>query len=319
LFDREYFSLAQYTIGGGTTFSCHLMHKLGRKYILRIGKRLENKSRYFGYNIFYQNVPLDFIDNVKRPFVTDMFRKFQVLPKLERENVTIVIHDPQELFSIVIPYLKGWKIVNIRKTVQDWFKKTYDIKTNFLWHPFYEYPKLESNDKTKYVSISRIDFDKHTDIIVDANTLLKIDNLPEIEIYGTHNSIYTYHKLGFNKFHEYPNYKGPFDKDFQSLNKILSPSKVVVDMSAIKEDGGGTQYTFLEAIYNNCGLILNKKWTESPHADFIDGYNCIAVGTGKELYEKIKEIESGRIDIIPMIENSKKLMERHTNVDWSQI
>ena len=37
----------------------------------------------------------------------------------------------------------------------------------------------------------------------------------------------------------------------------------VVDMSIIKGDGGGTQYTFLEAIYHDCALILHKEWVEA--------------------------------------------------------
>ena len=38
---------------------------------------------------------------------------------------------------------------------------------------------------------------------------------------------------------------------------LLDNCAFVVDMSIIKGDGGGTQYTFLEAIYHDCySLIL---------------------------------------------------------------
>ena len=48
-------------------------------------------------------------------------------------------------------------------------------------------------------------------------------------------------------------------------------------MSIIKGDGGGTQYTFLEAIYNDCILILHKEWVEAGDL-FKDKHNCYVVG-----------------------------------------
>ena len=41
---------------------------------------------------------------------------------------------------------------------------------------------------------------------------------------------------------------------------LLTNCRFVVDMSIIKGDGGGTQYTFLEAIYQDRALILHKEW-----------------------------------------------------------
>ena len=43
---------------------------------------------------------------------------------------------------------------------------------------------------------------------------------------------------------------------------ILKDAKYMIDMSIIKGDGGGTQYTFLEAIHHNCILILHNEWIE---------------------------------------------------------
>jgi hypothetical protein len=41
---------------------------------------------------------------------------------------------------------------------------------------------------------------------------------------------------------------------------ILQNAKFVVDLSVITHDGGGTQYTFLEAIHEDCVLVLHKDW-----------------------------------------------------------
>jgi hypothetical protein len=36
----------------------------------------------------------------------------------------------------------------------------------------------------------------------------------------------------------------------------------MVDLSELAKDGGGTQYTFLDAIYHDCAIVLNRKWME---------------------------------------------------------
>ena len=55
---------------------------------------------------------------------------------------------------------------------------------------------------------------------------------------------------------------GMFGKSFSILSEIRVEAKFVVDLSILRHDGGGTQYTFLEAIHNNCALILHRKWIE---------------------------------------------------------
>jgi hypothetical protein len=40
------------------------------------------------------------------------------------------------------------------------------------------------------------------------------------------------------------------------MSEILAEAKFVVDLSVLKHDGGSKQYTFLEAIRNDCGVIL---------------------------------------------------------------
>lgn len=45
----------------------------------------------------------------------------------------------------------------------------------------------------------------------------------------------------------------------------------MVDLSFLPTDGGGgTQYTFLDAIYHNCAIILNRRWIENIDAQYRD-------------------------------------------------
>jgi hypothetical protein len=173
-------------MGGCLTFTAHLLHTLNRKEILRIAKRFERRKKNFGYGIRYRNVPVEYFDTVQNVFITDMFQHFECLSRLKRkgkDEVTIVIHDPGEISKFNEPYLKYWNIITIRKSMQQFLRDRYGIESKFIYHPFYPYPihpDDEEEKKTQAVSISRIDFNKNIEIILDANKRAR----NPIKIYG---------------------------------------------------------------------------------------------------------------------------------------
>jgi hypothetical protein len=119
----------------------------------------------------------------------------------------------------------------------------------------------------------------------------------------------------FNKY-----YCGLFDKSFSAISNLLAEVKFVVDLSVLKQDGGGTQYTFLEPIHNDCALVLHRKWIENvnpKYRDFKEGYNCFAVENEKELADLIRKDP----DTIKIVQNAKKLINRHINIksEWSKL
>jgi len=85
-----------------------------------------------------------------------------------------------------------------------------------------------------------------------------------------------------------------------------------VDMSIIKNDGGGTQYTFLEAIYQKCILIINSKWVEGFETPFVNKKNCFVISDGYELAGLIKKDPSST----SILKEAKKLLQPHIDVDW---
>jgi glycosyltransferase involved in cell wall biosynthesis len=223
-----------------------------------------------------------------------------------------VIHDPSEVTKktspILLEHLPRFRIITIRKSVQDYLKTRFGFHSEFIIHPFYPYPFHRSPHPSKAVSISRIDFDKHTDIILEANKQLPANQT--ISIYGAANLQYVFFKLQGLNFHDY--YKGKFDKTFEALNAILEDAKWVVDMSVIKQDGGGSQYSFLEAIHQGCTLVINRRWVEGFKTNFQDGKNCFVVADGQELAELIKrDPNTSRIT-----NEAKKLLEPHIRVNW---
>ncbi len=345
---REYFFLSDFYQWGGTvTFTAHLLNTIGRKQVVRIGNIPEGDKTTgnFGYNIAYKIISLDSIDKAHKPFVTDFFKYYHVLHRLKRNDLTIVIHDPTEISEEIAPYLEHWNIICIRKAFQEYLKNNYNVYSKFLYHPFYPYPTKNNNsdsgsiaeygdghtkepnqevEKTSAVSISRVDYGKNTEIIIYANKLVKEEQQDPrhdctIKIHGPYNSEYVDRMLGGEQnFRQY--YRGTFAKSFSAISTILDKAKFVIDLSTIPNDGGGTQYTFLEAIHHGAALIINRKWIEGldpKYCDFKEGYNCYAISNAQELAEIIKN--SKNIDTDRIVNNSKKLMKRHINAGWSSV
>ncbi|HEU4822978.1 MAG TPA: hypothetical protein VFS97_06095 [Nitrososphaeraceae archaeon] len=340
--------LHKYLYGGVTTFTAHLIYKLGvfnssssissrksdihirqipsNNAILRCGKVSETKLREFGYGLVYQNVSPSILAKIKYPFLT-IFKEnyfFHVLVDLNRrqrdslKDITLVIHDHRDISQNTAPYVKNWRLVAIRKTVQEYMQKRYGLDCAFLYHPFYPYPVVYKPKRRGAVSTTRISFEKNTDIIIKANKIL--DTADVIKLYGCPSRVYVHSFLGgfqgdFGKY-----FYGIFDKSFSTLSEILAEAKFVVDLSVLKHDGGGTQYSFLEAIHNDCALILHRKWIEGSdikpdYRDFKEGYNCFAIDNEKELAELIQSDP----DTSKVVANSKALIQRHIEVDWSRL
>ena len=317
----QFFFLSDYMFGGCQTFTAHLLRALNRSLVLRVNieESSQNCPRDFGYGIKYQTVSLNLLDSIQRPFITDMFGHSHLLEHLDRDDITIVIHDPGEISPYNKGYFKKWNIITIRKSMQHLMREKFDVDSTFLYHPFYRYNVGFENDcyddedemlqKNRAVAISRIDFLKNTDIILNANKSVR---RLSVDIYGWANTAYVASELDSVTFRKF--YKGRFEKSFAVMTQILRPAKFMVDLSQLPMDGGGTQYTFLNAIYHNCAIILNRRWIEGIEPEFCDfkeGINCYAVSDGPELAKLLdSDIDTSRV-----VRNAKKLLDRHTNIE----
>jgi hypothetical protein len=87
-------------------------------------------------------------------FITYRYQHFECLEKLKKRtskgkglrDITIVIHDPGEIYKFIEPYLKYWNIITIRRSMQQYLRDRYGIESKFICHPFYPYPIQEQND-----------------------------------------------------------------------------------------------------------------------------------------------------------------------------
>lgn len=310
----NYLYLATPTFGGWVTFAAHLMWQTGArtaKPIFKVGKNFESKTRDFGYGVAYQNIGRETLSALDGLTVLAIDKGHHaLLDDLSRARATVVIHDPTELKDAVVPHLKNWKIITIRRAVQAYLQEKFGVESTFKFHPFYPYERVTNGARAGAVAISRVDFDKHTEMIIEANKAGA-----GVQIYGAINRLYVHHKIGFENFEPY--YKGTFSKAFNAVSGILAGAQFMVDMSAIKHDGGGTQYTFLEAIYNGCVLVLNRKWLHNG-GDFVEGENCLAAETGAELAEVLRTAGS-KHDLQKIASNADKLLVRHVGENWKSL
>lgn len=312
--------MAKPTYGGWVTFTSHLSLKNNYPIFKIFDSKQKKNTRKFGYNTNYTNLSINDIIKKKNIIITALDKHYWEYLKYFPENTILVIHDPGEIKHNINPlikdnFLKKFKIITIRETVKNFFLEKYNINSKFLIHPFFEYDKSNLESMNNYaVSISRIDYDKNIDIILRANKLITNDK-NKIKLFGSENRFYVYKKLKDLEFDKY--WYGKFKKllPIQYKNKdILKKCKFVIDLSTIKNDGGGTQYTFLEAIYNDCILILHNDWINKDNI-FKHNYNCLGISNELELTE-ILEINNNYDNIII---NSKKILKNNIKSNWNNL
>ncbi len=311
--------MAKPIYGGWVTFTSHLCLKYNCD-LFKITKRTESKKRNYGYGVEYQNTNIDDLLKKDKLIITAVDKHYWEYLHRFPKGTILIIHDPTELKgkeNEIVKLINHFKIITIRKTVQEFIKKEYNIDTDFLPHPFYEYQK--GNEPSDYysLSISRIDFDKHTDLILEANQSIPDDD-KKIQIFGAENRLYVHHKLKDLNFHDY--WHGKFPKTLPLSHEgkdLLNDCHFIVDMSIIKGDGGGTQYTFLEAIYHDCALILHKEWVEQGDT-FKKDHNCYVVGYTNNVGKEIADIINSPLDdkYESILKNAKELLKDHIKVKW---
>tara|TARA_Y100000361_G_C11107344_1_gene315584 strand:- start:62 stop:1045 length:984 start_codon:yes stop_codon:yes gene_type:complete len=321
--------MAKPIYGGWVTYTAHLSLKNDYP-IYKIGKRTEKNKRDYGYNCKYQNLVIEDLMKKENLMITALDKHYYEYLQYFPKDTILVIHDPTELKNKSNPLIRDglidrFKIITIRQTVKDYLMKTYKFESQFLTHPFYQYEKNKPSMNNYAVSISRIDFDKNIDIILKYNKLIenedKCNNPMDkynpmdkcIKIFGKENRLYVHHKLKDLNFHDY--WHGSYPKNLPMTyttagieRDILKDCKFMVDLSTIKDDGGGTQYTFLEAIYNDCILILNREWIDKGNL-FVENENCLAVKDEYELRDIL--LDTREYDKDKIIENARKILENH--------
>lgn len=273
------FYLADAKYGGWPTFTAHLFHGLvaagHEPALFKVGKKTETRMRPYGRGIEYQNVSLDaarmLADGVPSLITAASPKRADDARAILESGAGIVVHDPTELKAGLPDALAAARVVLVIRASM----RAHLPDARLMPHPYMPlHPKRHV--AANAVAFSRVDFDKHTDIIVQANELLL--NGERCQIYGSVNRMYEHHKLA----QAHPEWRKFYRRDLPAEElhagaKLAAASRYVVDMSAIVGDGGGTQYTFLEAMDGGATLVLNEAWRTGPddemedYAIYVDG------------------------------------------------
>lgn len=297
------FYLSGNTTGGWVTFTYHLvkvLEAMGEEvWLYKIGNRTEGKRRPFGYDLAYRNITRE--DAVMLPghsvVVAAAKQQAEAARTLIGYGARVVLHDPTELRAglagLAIP--DPWVI---RKAVQRQVPGSV-----FIRHPYVRRPAPLKLPKRKgAVSTSRTDFDKNTTILLDANRLGA-----GIRIHGFENRLYTRFKI-CPEYPEWEQSKAHYARTPDAAYELLLGAKCMVDMSLIKGDGGGTQYTFLEAWDAGTVPIIHQEWL-LPKDDMKVGENCLMAWDGQSLLRQVKACKKDTADLVAA---GEKQLKKHS-------
>lgn len=306
--------------GGNIAYTCHLVHALIQEghspRVIRITQRSEKKQRVFRPGIPYQNLSLSAARRLAQTMPS--FVAYSIWKQYEEELTALMgvgtgvsIHGPaeckQEFYDAI--QRAGIRPVGIRKSIR---KKLIDagLDAVYIPHPYVQgkHSHTPIHERERHaVCISRIDFVKHTDIIIEANGMLPRSK--RVDIAGKESRRYGHFKLD----QEYPGWReyciGEFRSGFHSSAAvaIAGKYKFVVDMSKMVKDGGGTQYTFLEAWDAGCVLILNTGWTQKGKNEVKPDRHALFVEDAEELASALR----GPIKT-KLIRGGRSLLKKHS-------
>jgi len=293
--------LAKAKYGGWPTFLRHLhvaMTEVGMGPAIRVvGARTAGLPHEFGHGLRARRMTLPDLCRATGPVLIAAADKdhADAARQLVERGAYIVVHDPAE------KHLAGFpqdRMIVIRESML-----RHAPKATFIRHP-YRRDKPGRRSMYEAVAHSRIDFDKYTHLILAANDLGA-----NIRIFGAANTRYIFLKIASR----WPDFKPErFPMEAGAGAALCASAEVVVDMSAIANDGGGTQYSFLEAWDAGTPLVINAKWTAGyPDGDMQHGKNCLVAADETQIAAAVKLLREDKDLRAQVIAEGRNSLLRH--------
>jgi hypothetical protein len=248
---------------------------------------VEGKLREYTHGMLYQNLSpgaAAHLARTEQAIVTCCYWKNSPAgtEALLSNGAALVLHDPTELVPELMTLITKYRprIIAIRANNVAFFEAKGIQNVRYVPHPYVPVVVPEVDRFIHAIAACRVDFDKYTHEIVSANKLLPTNQ--RVRVYGVVNRLYAFHKLAKAHPDWEEHYYGDFPKTADAAVRLLSNAGFAVDLSRIAGDGGGTQYSFLEAWNAGCQLIVHRGWLRDG-GELEDGVNCTAVGSPEEL------------------------------------
>lgn len=261
--------LTPWNLGGATSFVVNLaktFEAAGVRYrIARFAKRTEKKKRQIGeYGVYYQNVTFDDCMKAGGKWLlasapTDKEAAENAVLLVHRSKGAFVFHDPNEFG--MYPH---WDTADRSRSICI-REAGLSTMTNgvFIPHPYVRVMENDFTPRKKHaVSIARISGVKNSLILLHANETLP--KAKQVQMVGSLNRFW----WNFSVAKKYPQFTAPEGGGFPRVQGAAVAACVgydyMVDLTIFKNDGGGTQYSFLEAIDAGAVPVMTKDWCSYP-------------------------------------------------------
>lgn len=203
------------------------------------------------------------------------------------------LHDPADMAPAYVEALRarGTRVVAIRRTGEAKMREM-GLDATYIPHPYARVAPTKvmvpPHERIQAVSVTRIDWRKYTHVICEANTLL--EKHQRIQMHGALNRLYAHSTLD-QKFPSWrDDYHGTYPPEEGAAVAINERASMSVDLTEISGggwDGGGTQYSFLEAWDAGAPLVVKRSWTR-PNDSVREGETALAVDSAAELADVVR-------------------------------
>ena len=291
-------------IGGWATFTRHLHDVLvahGQEVqIWKIGNRTEHFQRPFGPSHTYRNISeadAQTLNTTGLTIIACLGKHYVELAAAMQRGcgARMVVHDTAESTNRMA-LERPWVI---RRALVPLFPGAV-----FMRHPYVRHEPIKCAKRSGALATSRVDFDKNTAMILDAIRL----GAP-IEIIGFENRLYTKFKI-VPKYPEWQQSTGLHPRTGAGSYAALCGAQFMVDLTDIKGDGGGTQYTFLEA-WDAGAIPIIGSWWMRPKDDMQPGINCLFASDAENLVSIFKRKYSTGL-LADMRANGEHQLRKHS-------
>jgi len=275
--------------GGWPTYTRHLytgLQQAGHEpTVLTDGKVMS------GWKGVMNFAPIDNLEEYDKLIVVVFAPDAEVSAKIRGKIDAMVLHDPTEwrrkAAKRLICKLEPPQLIFIRdKPLRTFLNAGFYrlARTDFIPHPYARMcDKHAPTDRV--ICTARVDHDKRTHLIVKADRGVELWT-------GYINWVYDQERFD-SSLKKQAFYKGAFGFKREDIANVYDGACALVDMSIIAGDGGGTQYTFLEAIDFGADCILASDWYAGPRSEMKPGVHYHQVGNVKELQGAIDKVRHG--------------------------
>jgi len=205
------------------------------------------------------------------------------LKQLMKKGMRIVLHDPNEFKTF--DHLEKDLVIEpicIRPTMQRFFPSA-----TFIHHPYVrEFAGDQGGDlefRKSAATIARLTFVKRPDILLNTNRLLDTTN--RVVFHGAENRMFT-----FTRAKAYPEFKqGGYGLPmvWGASARAIREYAMMPDMTYFPDDGGGSQYTFMESWDAGAVVVVNRDWLRFE-GEMVAGKNCLAISSADEMADLIR-------------------------------